>query len=62
MVFHMPNKCMQTLMFKIDDVCIERLDELKKILWFTLHIKNNWRKRTGKIWNKYSKAIDILNR
>ena len=28
MVFHMPNKCMQTLMLKLDDVCIERLAEL----------------------------------
>ena len=38
MVFHMPNKCMQTIMFKIDDVCIERLAELN-VLWFTLDIK-----------------------
>ena len=27
MVFHMPNKCMQALILKIDDVYIERVDE-----------------------------------
>ena len=41
MVFHMPNKCMQAIKLKIDDVYIERVDEFN-FLGFTLDTNLNW--------------------
>ena len=51
MVFHMPNKRIQALTLKIDDVYIERVDELN-FLGLTLDTNLNWRKHTEKISNK----------
>ena len=61
MVFHMPNKRIQALTLKIDDVYIERVDELN-FLGLTLDTNLNWRKHTEKISNKCSKPIGVLNR
>ena len=61
MVFHMPSKRMQALTLKIDDVYIERVDELH-FLGYTLDTNLNWRKHTEKISNKCSKTISVLIR
>ena len=61
MVFHMPNKRIQALTLKIDDVYIERVDELN-FLGLTLDTNLNWIKHTEKISNKCSKTIGVLNR
>ena len=61
MVFHMPNKRMQALTLKIDDVYIERVDEFN-FLGLTLDTNLNWRKHTEKISNKCSKTIGVSNR
>ena len=45
MVFHMPNKRMQALTLKIDDVYIEIVDEFN-CLGLTLDTNLNWRKHT----------------
>ena len=42
MVFHMPNKHIQALTLKIDDVYIERVDEFN-FLGLTLDTNLNWR-------------------
>ena len=57
MVFHMPNK--RTL--KIDDVYIEKVDEVN-FLGLTLDTNLNWRKHPEKISYKCSKTIGVLNR
>ena len=59
-VFHTPNKRMQTLTVKIDDVYIERVGEFN-FLGLILDTNLNWRKHTEKISNKSSKTIGILN-
>ena len=61
MVFHMPNKRIQDLTLKIDDVYIERVDEFN-FLGLTLDTNLNWRKHTEKRSNKCSKTIGVLNR
>ena len=55
-VFHMPNKRMQALTFKIDDVLIERVDEFN-VLGLTLDTNLNWRKHKETIANKCSKQL-----
>ena len=60
-VFHMPNKRMQPLTLKIDDVYIERVDEFN-FLGLTLDTNLNWRKHTENISNKCSETIGVLNR
>ena len=61
MVFHTPNKGMQTLTLKIYYVFIERVDKFY-FLGLTLDTNLNWRKHTEKISNKCSKTIGVLNR
>ena len=61
MIFHMPNKRVQSLTLKIDDINIERVDE-KKCLGLTLDTNLNWKNHTEKISNKCSKTIGVLNR
>ena len=60
MVFRMPNKRIQALTLKIDDVYIDRVDEFN-FLGLTLDTNLNWRKHTEKISNKCSKTIGVLN-
>ena len=48
MVFHMPNKCIQALILKINDVYIERVDEFN-FLGLTLDTNLNWRKHRENI-------------
>ena len=57
----MPNKRIQALTLKINDVYIERVDELH-FLGLTLDTNLNWRKHMEKISNKCSKTIGELNR
>ena len=61
MVFHMPNKCMQTLTLKIDGVYIERVDAFS-FLGLSLDTNLNCRNHTEKISNKCSKTISVLKR
>ena len=49
-VFHMPNKRIQALTLKIDDVYIERVDELSFLgLILDTNLNNYWRKHSEKI-------------
>ena len=62
MVFHIPNKRIQALTLKIDDVYTERVDEFN-LLGLILDTNLNWGKHTEKkILNKCSKTIGVLNR
>ena len=57
-VFHMPNKRIQALTLKIDDVYIERVDEFNCLgLILDTNLNNYWRKHSEKISNKCSKTI-----
>ena len=59
MIFHMPNKRIQTHTLKIDNVNIEKGNEFNYVR-LTLDTNLNWKKGIEKISNKCSKTIGIL--
>ena len=61
MIFHDPNKDIQYLALKIDNVIIEKVDELN-FLGLTMDTNLNWKNQYEKSSNKCTKSIDILNR
>ena len=61
MVSDMPNKRMQVLTLKTNDVYIERVAEFN-FLGLALDTNLNWRKHTENISNKCSQSIGVLNR
>ena len=61
MTFHVPNKDIQYLTLKIDNVIIEKVDEFN-LLGLTMDTNLNWNKHSEKIYNKCTKMIGILNR
>ena len=61
MIFHVPNKDIQYLTLKIDNVIIEKVDEFN-FLGLTMDANLNWKKNSEKICNKCTKMIGILNR
>ena len=61
MIFHVPNKDIQYLTLKIDNVIIEKVDEFN-FLGLTMDTNLNWKKHSEKICNKCTKMIVILNR
>ena len=61
MIFHVPNKDIQYLTLKIDNVIIEKVDEFN-FLGLTMDTNLNWKKHSEKISNKCTKMIGILNR
>ena len=62
MIFHVPNKDIQYLTLKIDNVIIEKVDECS-FLGLTVDTNLNWNLRhSEKICNKCTKMIGILNR
>ena len=61
MIFHVPNKDIQYLTFKIDNVIIEKVDEFS-FLGLTIDTNLNWKRHSEKICNKCAKMIGILNR
>ena len=61
MVFHVPNKDIQYLTLKIDNVIIEKVDEFS-FLGLTVDTNLNWKRHSEKICNKCTKIIGILNR
>ena len=60
-IFHVPNKVIQYLILKIDNVIIEKVDEFN-FLGLTMDTNLNWKKHSEKICNKFTKMIGILNR
>ena len=61
MIYHVPNKDIQYLTLKIDNVIIEKVDEFN-FLGLTMDTNLNWKKHSEKICNKCTKMIVILNR
>ena len=61
MIFHVPNKDIQYLTLKIDNVIIEKVDEFS-FLGLTVDTNLNWKIHSEKICNKCTKMIGILNR
>ena len=61
MIFHVPNKDIQYLTLKIDNVIIEKVDEFN-FLGLTMDTNLNWKKYSENICNKCTKMIGILNR
>ena len=61
MIFHVPNKDIQYLTLKIDNVIIEKVDEFN-FLGLTMDTNLNWKKHSEKICNNCTKMIGILNR
>ena len=61
MIFHVPNKDIQYLTLKIDNVIIEKVDEFS-FLGLTVGTNLNWKRHSEKICNKCTKMIGILNR
>ena len=61
MMFHVPNKDIQYLTLKIDNVIIEKVDEFN-FLGLTMDTNLNWKNHSEKICNKCKKMIGILNR
>ena len=61
MIFHVPNKDIQYLTLKIDNVIIEKVDEFS-FLGLTVDTNLNWKRHSEKICNKCTKMIGILNR
>ena len=61
MIFHVPNKDIQYLTLKIDNVIIEKVDEFS-FLGLTMNTNLNWKRHSEKICNKCAKMIGILNR
>ena len=51
MIFHVPNKDIQYLTLKIDNVIIEKVDEFN-FLGSTMDTNLNWKKHSEKICNK----------
>ena len=60
MIFHVPNKDIQYLTLKIDNVIIEKVDEFS-FLGLTVDTNLNWKRHSEKICNKCTKMIGILN-
>ena len=58
MIFHVPNKDIQYLTLKIDNVIIEKVG----FLGLTMDTNLNWKKHSDKFCNKCTKIIGILNR
>ena len=61
MIFHDPNKDIQYLTLKIDNVIIEKVDELN-FLGLTMDTNLNWKNHYEKSCNKCTNIIGILNR
>ena len=61
MIFHVPNKDIQYLTLKIDNVIIEKVDEFS-FLGLTMDTNLNWKRHSENICNKCTKMIGILNR
>ena len=61
MIFHVPNKDIQYLKLKIDNVIIEKVDEFS-FLGLTMDTNLNWKRHSEKKCNKCAKMIGILNR
>ena len=61
MIIHVPNKDIQYLTLKIDNVIIEKVDEFS-FLGLTVDTNLNWKRHSEKICNKCTKLISILNR
>ena len=61
MIFHVPNKDIQYLTLKIDNVIIEKVDEFS-FLGLTMDTNLNWKRHSENICNKCTKIIGILNR
>ena len=59
MIFHVPNKDIQYLTLKIDNVIIEKVDEFN-FLGLTMDTNLNWKKHSEKISNKCTKMIGIF--
>ena len=60
MNFHVPNKDIQYLTLKIDNVIIEKVDEFS-FLWLTVDTNLNWKRYSEKVCNKCTKLIGNLN-
>ena len=60
MIFHVPNKDIQYLTLKIDNVIIEKVDEFS-FLGLTMDTNLNWKRHSQNICNKCTKMIGILN-
>ena len=60
MIFHVPNKDIQYLTLKIDNVIIEKVDEFN-FLGLTVDTNLKWKRQSEKICNKCTKMIGILN-
>ena len=54
-IFHMPNKSIETLALKIDNINIEKVDEFN-FLVLTLDTNKNW-KNIANVSNKCSKKL-----
>ena len=61
MIFHVPNKDIQYLTLKIDNVIIEKVDEFS-FLGLTMDTNLKWKRHSENICNKCTKMIGILNR
>ena len=61
MLFHMPQKNIQTPIIIIDNIVIECVDSFN-CLGFYLDKYMNWKRHTDYIASKISKSIGILNR
>ena len=57
----MPNKVKHTFSLNINNINIERVEELI-FLGLTLDTNLNWKKHTEEVSNKCSKIVSILNR
>ena len=60
-IFHVPNKYIQYLTLKIDNVIIEKVDEFS-FLGLTVDTNLHRKKHSENICNKCTKMIGILNR
>ena len=60
MIFHVPNKDIQYLTLKIDNMIIEKVEF--NALGLTMDTNLNWKKNSEKICNKCKKMVGILNR
>ena len=61
MIFHVPNKDIQYLTLKIDNVIIDKVDEFN-FLGLTMDTNLNWKKILKKSLINAQKMIGILNR
>ncbi len=61
MIFHTPQKKINPLQLKIDNLIIDRIKEFI-ILGLTLNEHLNWKSHVDKIANKISRSMGILNK